>query len=166
MASHEACPREPDIPAFLQGELPTAEQKAFESHLAECPACAAVLYGPELERNLPTIPATAGFQRQAATQADLHRLNLSASWLSASGFFSRGEIVYFAQRLAGAGAPGSGDEFPQLNLYAGYRFPRRRGELTVGVLNLTGEDYQLYPLNYYPEMPREPVFYARVRLNF
>lgn len=41
MAKLESCPRESDIPAFLQGEMSGAEQNAFESHLATCPTCAA-----------------------------------------------------------------------------------------------------------------------------
>lgn len=41
MANLKSCPHESDIPAFLQGEMSGAEQKAFESHLAGCPVCAA-----------------------------------------------------------------------------------------------------------------------------
>lgn len=120
----------------------------------------------ELERNLPTIPATPGYQRTTTTRADLHEASLAATWRSASGLFSRGECKWYSQHLGGDGAQPPGDEFPQLNLYVGYRFPQRRAELTVGVLNVTGEDYRLSPLNYYLEMPREPVFYTRLRVNF
>ena len=59
-----------------------------------------------------------------------------------------------------------GDDFWQFNLYAGYRFPRLRGAVTVGVLNLGGEDYHLNPLTPYNELPHERVFVARLRLNF
>ena len=51
------------------------------------------------------------------------------------------------------------------NLYIGYRFPRERGDITIGVLNLADEDYRLNPLNPYVDLPRERLFYARLRLN-
>ena len=41
MANRESCPRESDIAVFLQGEMSSAEQKAFKSHLQTCPTCAA-----------------------------------------------------------------------------------------------------------------------------
>jgi hypothetical protein len=48
----------------------------------------------------------------------------------------------------------------------GYRLRRQYGEISVGVLNLTDTDYNLNPLNAYPDLPRERVFAARVRINF
>ena len=120
----------------------------------------------DLDLEKPVIPATPGYQRTTTTRADLHQVNLSATWRLPSGFFSRGEFKWYCQQLGGDGAQPPGDEFPQLNLYAGYRFPQRRGDLTFGVLNATGQNYHLSPLNYYLEMPREPVFYMRLRLNF
>ena len=62
--------------------------------------------------------------------------------------------------------PVPGDEFPQLNLLAGYRFKGQRGEIAIGGLNLTGENYHLNPVNLYTELPRERVFYASLRLRF
>ena len=53
-----------------------------------------------------------------------------------------------------------------MNLYAGWRFRRHRGDVTLGILNLTDQDYHLTPLTPYNELPRERVFYARLRLNF
>ena len=50
--------------------------------------------------------------------------------------------------------------------YAGYRFRRNFGDITLGFLNMTDQDYQLNPLNYYNELPRERTLVARVRLNF
>jgi len=100
------------------------------------------------------------------SRADLQQGEFALTWRSPTGFFARGELWWYAQALAGDGPQPSGDSFPQLNVYAGYRFPKRRAELTVGGLNLTGGDYRLSPLNYYMEMPRERVFYLRLRLNF
>jgi outer membrane receptor protein involved in Fe transport len=35
----------------------------------------------------------------------------------------------------------------QMNAFAGYRSPRRRAELRLGLLNLTDRDYRLSPPN-------------------
>ena len=58
------------------------------------------------------------------------------------------------------------DSFYQVNLWAGFRFPRQRGEISIGVLNLNGADYRLNPLTPYSELPRERVFAARLLFNF
>ncbi len=119
----------------------------------------------ELDRTLPTIPASPTFARSTTARADLHEGRLAATWRSPTGFFTRGEIRWFAQDLGGDGEQPPGDSFPQLNLYAGYLSSERRAELMLGVLNLTDEDYRLSPLNYYLEMPRERLFYLRFRFN-
>ena len=59
-----------------------------------------------------------------------------------------------------------GDEIFQLNAYAGYRFRRNYGDVTLGFLDINDQDYKLNPLNYYNELPRQRTFVARVRLNF
>ena len=51
-------------------------------------------------------------------------------------------------------------------MFGGFRFAQRRVELMVGGLNLTDQDYRLNPLNPYFELPRDRVFYARLRLDF
>ena len=48
----------------------------------------------------------------------------------------------------------------------GYRFLQRRCEVRLGVLNLTGQDYRLNPLNLHEEYPRERTLYTSLRLNF
>ncbi len=85
-----------------------------------------------------------------------------------SGFFARADATWYRQWNLGYGtAPESaGDAFVQGNLYAGWRFARRRVEATLGVLNVTGQDYRLNPLNPYAELPRDRTFYARLRLAF
>jgi Tfp pilus assembly protein PilF len=120
----------------------------------------------ELDRNLPTIPASPGYARTTTMQGDLHEVRLALTWRGTSGLFARGEFWWFLQELDGSKAPPPGDHFPQLNLYAGYRFPNRRADFTIGVLNATGDNYRLSPLNYYSELPRERLFYARLRFNF
>jgi hypothetical protein len=59
-----------------------------------------------------------------------------------------------------------GDDFWQCNIMGGYRSPRRRFELMVGLLNLADQDYKLNPITLYQELPRERTFVARLRLNF
>lgn len=36
----------------------------------------------------------------------------------------------------------------------------------MGLLNVFDEDYRLEPLSALPDLPRERVFFARLRLNF
>ena len=62
--------------------------------------------------------------------------------------------------------PQPGDDFVQENLFLGYRFPRRRAQLLFGILNLSGQDYHLSPLNAYVELPRERSYVARLTLEF
>ncbi|HZO86257.1 MAG TPA: hypothetical protein VFC26_13640, partial [Verrucomicrobiae bacterium] len=83
----------------------------------------------------------------------LHQLNLFAIWQNAAGFFARGEALWY-------------DDFWQLNALAGYRFPRRRAEIAVGVLNLSDKDYRLNPLHSVVELPHERTFVASFRFNF
>jgi outer membrane receptor protein involved in Fe transport len=59
-----------------------------------------------------------------------------------------------------------GDNFWQINASAGYRFFHRKAELSVGVLNLTDQNYALEPLNLYNEMARTRTFFVRLLLSF
>ena len=127
----------------------------------------------DLKTTLPAIPATPTFDRTADMRGDLGQLRPSATWQLPNGIFARGEVAWFDQFLSGSAfpLPGSapappGRSFVQANLYGGYRFPNRRCDLTVGVLNLGGGDYHLSPINYYLELPHQRLFYARVRFNF
>jgi len=120
----------------------------------------------ELSQSYPAIPLPPGGSIDSRQWANLHDLRLTAAWRPPSGWFVQGELAWFAQTLGGSSPQPPGDEFPQFNLFTGYRFPNRRGDITLGVLNLTDENYRLSPLNYYLEMTRERVFYARLRLNF
>jgi hypothetical protein len=53
-----------------------------------------------------------------------------------------------------------------LNGIAGYRFFRRRAEVSVGVLNITSQEYRLNPLNIAPELPRQRTLTVGLKLNF
>src|SRR5262249_19275476 len=96
----------------------------------------------------------------------LHALDFYALFNHPSGFFAearaywRGQTNYHYE----PGLPG--DDFWQFNLYGGYRFARRRAEFTLGLLNLTGQDYHLNPLNLYQELPRQRTLLVSLKLNF
>jgi len=59
-----------------------------------------------------------------------------------------------------------GDDFWQFNLFAGYRFWQRRVQFQAGVLNLTGRDYKLNPLDLYAELPRARTFETSLQISF
>jgi tetratricopeptide (TPR) repeat protein len=101
--------------------------------------------------------------RQKAT---LHQAQIFALYNHPSGFFGRVEEYWAQQSNVGYGPDIPGDEILQLNVYAGYRFRRNYGDITLGFLNLTDQNYKLNPLNYYSELPRDRTLQVRVRLNF
>ncbi len=119
----------------------------------------------ELEQRLPEIPA--GLPGSSRTdRAELHNVNLFLHYNHASGFFARAETQIFWQHNAAASASLEDDAFYQVNLWAGFRFPRQHGEISIGVLNLNATDYRLNPLTPYAELPRERVLAVRLLFNF
>lgn len=77
---------------------------------------------------------------------------------------------FFASALAGWNqqnpSAGPTEGFWQFDLYAGFRFPRRRAEIRLGLLNLGDQSYRLDPLNDWVERPRERTFTARFQFQF
>jgi hypothetical protein len=113
----------------------------------------------ELGDVYPNIPV-AGY---ATTQHnDLHETAGYVLFNHPSGLFARADATWYHQINSQAGQPG--DDFVQENLYVGYRFLHRHAELMFGILNLSGQNYNLNPLNTYMELPRERSYI--VRLNF
>jgi outer membrane receptor protein involved in Fe transport len=110
------------------------------------------------------VPVDANADR--TERADLQQATLFALWNHSSGFFARFESQWYHQQNHGYSTPLPGDDFFQHNVLVGYRLKRQRGELSLGVLNLTDTDYRLNPLNPYSELPRERVFFARLKFNF
>ncbi len=106
------------------------------------------------------------FQPRQRTEGILHQLDLSAIYNHSSGFFAEGQALWFAQHNAGYTPAEPGDAFWQLNTFIGYRSPRRKAEVTLGLLNLTDQNYQLNPLNVYNEQPRARTLVVRVKFNF
>lgn len=114
----------------------------------------------------PEIPTeiVAGADRRE--KATLHQGQLFALYNHRCGFFARVEGYWARQSNVGYTPDIPGDDIFQTNAYIGYRFRRNFGDVTLGFLNLTDQDYKLNPLNYYNELPRERTLVARVRLNF
>lgn len=102
-------------------------------------------------------------------EATLHEVLLNANWNSPSGLFATAEANWFMQELDDdplSGLARSGDDFWQLNALVGYRFNRNLCEVSVGVLNLTDNDYRLSPLNPYGTIARDRTAVLRCRFSF
>jgi hypothetical protein len=121
----------------------------------------------QLKRSFPEYPGL-GIDLDDRTdwRGWLHTLNLSALYRHRSGFFARTEGSLFAQDREREGNALRGDDFWQVNLIAGYRFPKQNAEIAVGVLNLLDFDYKLDPINQHAHQPRSRTLYARLLINF
>jgi tetratricopeptide (TPR) repeat protein len=106
------------------------------------------------------------FNPRSSQEALLHQGTLYAIYNHHSGLFAQGQALWTKQTNEGYAPAEPGDDFWQLNAFAGYRLWQRRAEITVGVLNLTNEDYRLNPLTLYHELPRERTFVARLSFKF
>jgi tetratricopeptide (TPR) repeat protein len=120
----------------------------------------------DLTQRLPEISAAQPGARRI-DRAELHNVNLFLLYNHASGFFARAEAqVYWQHNAADSALLGESESLQQVNLWAGWRCPRQRGEVAFGVLNLNDADYILNPVTPYSELPRERVFAARLLFNF
>ena len=96
----------------------------------------------------------------------LQQLSFYAIYNLPCGFFAEADTLWTAQSLHRDLSFLEGDDFWQVNAFAGYRFWRRHAEARVGVLNITDKDYKLSPINLYNELPRERTFYASFKFYF
>jgi len=125
-----------------------------------------------LERRIPEVRTALLPDADRRDEALLHEFRVSLLFTHGSGFFVQTEGAWYLQTgYEVNGSPRSrseldGASFPQVNLMAGYRFPRRRGDISLGLLNATDEDYQLTSLTPYAELPHERVIAVRLRTNF
>ncbi len=106
------------------------------------------------------------FSPRQRTEGILNNVDLFALYNNPCGFVAEGEAVWYGQHNIGFAGTEPGDDFWQFNISAGYRFPRRRAEVMLGLLNVTGQNYKLNPLNIYNELPRERTLAVRFNLNF
>jgi Tfp pilus assembly protein PilF len=126
-----------------------------------------------LKENLVNVPDHLPFNNadsprpRVRLEGVLHQVDLLANYNHPSGFFAQCEAVWYAQSNTGYAPPGEpGDDFWQFNLFAGYRFPRRMAEVTLSLLNITGQDYKLDPLNLHSDLPRSRTLALSLRLSF
>jgi len=107
-----------------------------------------------------------GFRPRQNLSAVLHQVVLQSLYNHRSGFFTDLQGLWYRQSNQGYSGALIGDDFWQFNAFVGYRFPRRKAELQVGLLNLTDQDYRLNPLTLYNELPRARTLAVRFQLNF
>jgi Tfp pilus assembly protein PilF len=119
---------------------------------------------PDVPASPPSVPNP--IIPKQRTEGVLQQLSLSAIYNHPCGFFARGNALWVAQSNTGYTPAQPGDDFWQLNAFAGYRFPRRKVEIMLGLLNITDQNYNLNPLNLYNELPRSRTLALRLQINF
>jgi len=94
----------------------------------------------------------------------LNEVSVFANFAVPCGFFAQVQANYWDQfnTLPGEG----GDGFCQVNFFAGYRFPHRHVEISVGVLNIGNQDYHIDPVTYFLEQAHARTFVASMKFNF
>ena len=123
---------------------------------------------PEVSQNYdhlyhnPTYP----FNPWQSLDATLNRVSLYAIYNLPCGFFSEADARWYGQNNTGYSPAEPGDNFWQFDAFVGYRFWHRAAQITVGVLNIGDQNYQLSPLNAYSEMARERTLVVRFLFNF
>lgn len=119
-----------------------------------------------LTSEYPDIPASVSPSLDHRDRGDMHRVDWDVVFQHPSGFHATAQQQWFIQDTDSTAASSASETFQQLNLYAGYRLRRQRADLTLGVMNLTGEDYRLGALNVHEELPRERLFFVRFQFRF
>ena len=118
----------------------------------------------ELKTTFPQIPPA--FLSPQDQSACLHQIGAYLLFNHPSGLFGQFDAHGCLQQNNGYTPAEPGDNFVQLDVQGGWRFFHRRAELLVGILNLTGQNYRLNPLNVHSELPRSRVFQAQLRFEF
>jgi Tfp pilus assembly protein PilF len=107
-----------------------------------------------------------GFPQSYAEQGLLHSLLLQATFNHSSGCFALVQGRWVAQSNFDADSGLPGDSFWQMDLLAGYWFPRRHAEVALGLLNVTGQNYNLNPVNLYAQLARARTLVVKFQFNF
>jgi len=110
--------------------------------------------------------AANGFTKSYDLRGLLQMLDLSAIYQLPCGFFARADGVWTHQNNSGDSSSLNDQDFWQCNLQAGWRFYHRHAEVTVGILNVTDQDYNLNPLNLYNETLRARTFFTELKFHF
>lgn len=119
----------------------------------------------ELDRSFPELTAAAIAGYSSSESSDLHQAETYLIWSHESGWFSRLNARFFSQDNEGYTPARPDDSWTQLDFSVGKRFFQNRGALEIGVLNLTGGDYQFNPLLTQADFPRERVFFVEMRVD-
>ena len=112
------------------------------------------------------LPGPAGFRPRSFYESTLQQSTLYAIYNHPCGWFCNLQAIWNEQWNERGSSSEKNDRFWQLNAFTGYRFWRRHAEASVGVVNITDEDYRLDPLTLYTELPRERTFVARFNFKF
>jgi tetratricopeptide (TPR) repeat protein len=106
------------------------------------------------------------FQPRQRLEGVLNQVDLLMVYNHPCGFFAQPEAHWYGQNNSGYNPGEPGADFWQLNAFVGYRFPHRKAEIMLGLLNITDQNYNLNPLNLYNELPRSRTLALSLRLNF
>lgn len=109
---------------------------------------------------------SAPFPALAQSEGLLNQTDLFAIINHPLGFFSELGATHYNQQTDNRPSGLEDDDFWQFDASIGWRSPRRNIEAMISLLNMTDQDYRLYPINLYRDPPRERTFAARLRLNF
>ena len=96
----------------------------------------------------------------------LNQVDLLMVYNHPCGFFAQAEAHWYASKQHRRHPAEPGDNFWQLNAFVGYRFLHRKAEVTLGLLNITDQNYNLNPLNLYNELPRSRTLALSLQVNF
>jgi Tfp pilus assembly protein PilF len=96
----------------------------------------------------------------------LQQVSLEGVFRHPSGVFARTQATWYSQDLSDGLTGLPGDNFWQLNLQAGYRSPRQHFEFSLGLLNATGQNYHVSPINLYPDLQRQRTLAVQLKFNF
>jgi Tfp pilus assembly protein PilF len=115
----------------------------------------------DLSSHVAVPPGLIGTEHENST---LNEVSLFGNFAVPCGFFSQLQANYWEQFNTLPGEGNSG--FWQFNLYAGYRFPHRHVEVSVGVVNIGNQDYHIDPVTYFLEQAHNRTFVASMKFNF
>ena len=120
----------------------------------------------QLNSTFPQLDPFLREEADSAIEGKLAVLSLDGLFQLPCGVFASMQGQWWQQSLSQDLSNVPGDNFWQLNAEIGYRSPRRRVQVSVGLLNITGQDYRLHPINLYPDLQRERTLAIKLQLNF
>jgi hypothetical protein len=115
---------------------------------------------------VPTALAPGSISPRQRLKGVLNQVDLVAVYNHPCGFYAQPEAHWYSQDNSGYNPAEPGDNFWQLNAFIGYRFLHRKADFSLGLLNLTDQNYKLNPLNLYNELPRSRTLAMRLQINF